>query len=92
MRVLLISDVYFPRINGVSTSIQTLLRALSKEDEACLIAPKYDTPWDDESHDVIRIRSHPTPGDRLGTMKTESCMAKTSGGYTHSWQRDLSMQ
>jgi 1,2-diacylglycerol 3-alpha-glucosyltransferase len=63
MRVLLISDVYFPRINGVSASIQTLLRTLSKEDEACLIAPEYDTPWDDERHDVIRIRSHPTPGD-----------------------------
>jgi 1,2-diacylglycerol 3-alpha-glucosyltransferase len=63
MRILLISDVYFPRINGVSTSIQTVLRCLPKGDEACLIAPDYGIPWDDEGHEVIRIRSHPTPGD-----------------------------
>ncbi|KAE9372461.1 glycosyltransferase family 4 protein [Stipitochalara longipes BDJ] len=63
MRVLLISDVYFPRINGVSTSIQTVLRGLPKGHEACLIAPDYGLPWDDEGYDIIRIRSHPTPGD-----------------------------
>jgi 1,2-diacylglycerol 3-alpha-glucosyltransferase len=62
MQVLLISDVYFPRINGVSTSIQTVLRGLHRN-EACLIAPDYEAPWDDEGHDIIRIRSHPTPGD-----------------------------
>ena len=28
MRILMISDVYFPRINGVSTSIQTFRRGL----------------------------------------------------------------
>ena len=61
-RVLLISDVYFPRINGVSTSIQTFLRALDKKDEACLIAPDYGVPWDDEAHHVIRVPSYPTPG------------------------------
>lgn len=63
MRVLLISDVYFPRVNGVSTSIQTFLRGTSKTDEVCLIAPDYGTSWDDEVHNVIRIRSYPTPGD-----------------------------
>lgn len=63
MRVLLISDVYFPRINGVSTSLQTVLRRLPKGDEACLIAPDYGIEWDDEGHDILRIRSYPTPGD-----------------------------
>ncbi len=29
MRVLMLSDVYFPRVNGVSTSIQTLRQALA---------------------------------------------------------------
>ena len=29
MRILMISDVYFPRINGVSTSIQTFRRGLT---------------------------------------------------------------
>ena len=29
MRVLMLSDVYFPRVNGVSTSIQTFARSWS---------------------------------------------------------------
>jgi 1,2-diacylglycerol 3-alpha-glucosyltransferase len=63
MHVLLISDVYFPRINGVSTHIQTFIRTTSKSDDVCLIAPDYGTPWDDEGHNVIRVPSYPTPGD-----------------------------
>jgi 1,2-diacylglycerol 3-alpha-glucosyltransferase len=42
MRVLMISDVYFPRVNGVSTSIQTFATELSeKGHEVTLIAPDY---------------------------------------------------
>jgi glycosyltransferase involved in cell wall biosynthesis len=42
MRVLMISDVYFPRINGVSTSIQTFRQDLQREGiEVLLIAPDY---------------------------------------------------
>ena len=42
MRVLMISDVYFPRINGVSTSIQTFRRGLhAAGHETILIAPEY---------------------------------------------------
>ncbi len=42
MRVLMISDVYFPRINGVSTSIQTFRRGLHAiGHETVLIAPEY---------------------------------------------------
>ena len=40
MRILMISDVYFPRINGVSTSIQTFRRGLhAAGHETILIAP-----------------------------------------------------
>jgi 1,2-diacylglycerol 3-alpha-glucosyltransferase len=67
MRVLLVSDVYFPRINGVSSSVQTFLRGISRSEshieEAFLIAPDYGIHWDDEGHNVIRVRSYPTPGD-----------------------------
>ena len=31
MRVLMVSDVYFPRVNGVSTSIETFRQALAAE-------------------------------------------------------------
>lgn len=42
MRVLMISDVYFPRINGVSTSIQTFRRELHElGHETQLITPEY---------------------------------------------------
>lgn len=42
MRILMISDVYFPRVNGVSTSIQTFAREFAdKGHEVTLIAPDY---------------------------------------------------
>jgi len=42
MRVLLLSDVYFPRINGVSTAIQTYRRQLEELGiETLLVAPAY---------------------------------------------------
>jgi glycosyltransferase involved in cell wall biosynthesis len=42
MRILMISDVYFPRVNGVSTSIQTFSRELTRKGhEITLIAPDY---------------------------------------------------
>ncbi len=62
MRVLLLSDVYFPRINGVSTSIQTLRRELlAAGHEVTLVAPDYasDTP----ESGVIRVRGLSLPFD-----------------------------
>lgn len=57
MRVLLISDGYFPRINGVSTSIETFSRELKALGHAVdLIAPAYPGANDDEPG-IMRIRS-----------------------------------
>jgi 1,2-diacylglycerol 3-alpha-glucosyltransferase len=45
MQVLMLSDVYFPRINGVSTSIRTTARALLRAGHAVtLVAPDYGDP------------------------------------------------
>lgn len=42
MRILKISDVFFPRVNGVSTSIETFRRDLTAlEHEVVLVAPEY---------------------------------------------------
>lgn len=42
MHILMISDVYFPRINGVSTSIQTFREGLADENvKVTLVAPDY---------------------------------------------------
>ena len=38
MRVLMVSDVYFPRINGVSTSMETFRRALAGEGVEVVVA------------------------------------------------------
>lgn len=50
MHILLISDVYFPRVNGVSTSIKTFAQQLQKlGHQVHLIAPDYGVATEDES-------------------------------------------
>lgn len=67
MNILLLSDVYFPRINGVSTSIQTLRRELlASGHEVTLVAPDYG--GDREELGVVRVRGRSLsfdPEDRL---------------------------
>jgi glycosyltransferase involved in cell wall biosynthesis len=44
-----VSDVYFPRVNGVSTSIQTSRRDLAALGcESWLVAPQYPNGWEDD--------------------------------------------
>ncbi|MBA3581042.1 MAG: glycosyltransferase [Gammaproteobacteria bacterium] len=51
MRILMISDVYFPRVNGVSTSIQTFRQELTQRGHRVdLIAPAYPAQWQDDEH------------------------------------------
>ncbi|KAB2936088.1 MAG: glycosyltransferase family 4 protein [Candidatus Contendobacter sp.] len=68
MKILMLSDVYFPRVNGVSTSIQTFRRELRElGHEVWVVAPKYDQPTTDEP-DIDRIRSYRVlfdPEDRM---------------------------
>jgi len=64
MRVLFVSDVYFPRVNGVSTSIRTFRGDLAREGvETVLVAPEYPgAPADTESA-IIRVPSGGVPLD-----------------------------
>ena len=63
MRVLMISDVYFPRINGVSSAISTYRRTLLAEGiEVRLIAPDYGKPNEDEDW-IVRVPGRPVPRD-----------------------------
>lgn len=68
MQILMISDVYFPRINGVSTSIQTFREGLADEDvHVTLVAPEYGSNNDNDDK-IMRLpaRSIPfDPEDRL---------------------------
>jgi len=50
MNILLISDVYFPRVNGVSTSVRTFTEQLQKLGHYVhLIAPDYGVETEDEA-------------------------------------------
>jgi len=63
MKILMISDVYFPRVNGVSTSIQTFRHELDAlGHETHLIAPAYPAPFVDEPR-IERIASSFVPMD-----------------------------
>jgi glycosyltransferase involved in cell wall biosynthesis len=64
MRVLLVSDVYFPRVNGVSTSIRTFRADLAREGvESILVAPEYPGAPADEEPGIIRVPSGGVPRD-----------------------------
>ena len=65
MRILFISDVYFPRVNGVSTSIRTFRADLvSAGIETVLVAPAYAAvPGAPADSGVIRVPSSAVPGD-----------------------------
>lgn len=68
LRILMVSDVYFPRVNGVSTSIHTFRRELhALGHEVTLIVPDYGVDHGDD-HGIIRIPSRQVlldPEDRL---------------------------
>lgn len=68
MNILLISDVYFPRVNGVSTSIRTFTNQLQKMGHSVhLIAPDYGVMTEDEAW-ITRVPAHAIyfdPEDKL---------------------------
>lgn len=72
MKILFISDVYFPRINGVSTSMETYHRNLRLLGHVVhVIAPDYGVPSFDET-DIMRVPSRRIPfdpEDRLMSFK-----------------------
>ncbi len=62
MRVLMLSDVCFPRINGVSTSIETFRSALAIRGAAStLVAPDYGAGA--SAAGVVRVPARRVPGD-----------------------------
>lgn len=68
MNILMVSDVYLPRVNGVSTSIMTLRRELkAMGHKVTLVVPAYDMGEVAED-DIVRIPGKPVlmdPEDRL---------------------------
>ncbi len=58
----MVSDVYFPRVNGVSTSMETFRRALARQGvEVRLVVPRYDDEADEPG--IIRVAGRRLPND-----------------------------
>lgn len=75
MRILMVSDVYFPRVNGVSTAIQTYREALADHGiEVSLVAPDYGSECRESWISRVSARQVPRdPEDRLmrwGAMRS----------------------
>ncbi|HEY6894932.1 MAG TPA: glycosyltransferase, partial [Rhodanobacteraceae bacterium] len=69
MNILMLSDVYFPRVNGVSTSMQTFCRELVRlGHRVTIVAPDYGIAEADAEFEIIRLparRIFFDPEDRL---------------------------
>jgi 1,2-diacylglycerol 3-alpha-glucosyltransferase len=70
MNILMVSDVYFPRVNGVSSSIRTFARELKRlGHHVAIVAPDYGTSSDEAAEfEMIRLPSRVIffdPEDRL---------------------------
>ncbi len=76
MRILMVSDVYFPRVNGVSTSIQTLRQALAVAGHASvLVAPEY--PATVVEADIVRVPGWQIPRDPEDRLMYPRALAAT---------------
>ncbi len=83
MNILMISDVYFPRVNGVSTSIMTLRRELQAlGHQVTLVAPAYGQGEVAEA-DIVRIPGRRVlldPEDRMMSQAELRRLAHTLAG------------
>lgn len=74
MNILMLSDVYFPRVNGVSTSIQTYCRELVRMGHSVtIVAPDYGAADTDGDFEIVRLPSRRIffdPEDRLITRSS----------------------
>ncbi len=74
LHALMLSDVYFPRINGVSTSIQTFRPELAARGvRVTVAAPAYPQGGNDDG--VIRIPSRQVPLDPEDRLMTRAGLA-----------------
>jgi len=83
VRVLFISDVYFPRVNGVSTSIHTFRQDLAScAVETLLVAPRYE-PELAEEHGILRVPATRVPGDPEDRRMSWRALMRTLDALPH---------
>jgi 1,2-diacylglycerol 3-alpha-glucosyltransferase len=78
VRVLFVSDVYFPRVNGVSTSVRTFRQDLASCDvETVLVAPDYGPAVTAVEANVVRVAATRVPGDPEDRRMRWGSLART---------------
>ncbi|HME40535.1 MAG TPA: glycosyltransferase [Steroidobacteraceae bacterium] len=85
MRILKISDVFFPRVNGVSTSIETFRRDLTALGaEVVLVAPAYSSgpadPGDSADASIHRVPARAVPRDPEDRIMSLGGLRRTLSG------------
>jgi 1,2-diacylglycerol 3-alpha-glucosyltransferase len=85
LRVLFVSDVYFPRVNGVSTSIRTFREDLASQGvETQLVAPRYAAGEPEEcaaEAGVLRVPAAGVPGDPEDRRMRWRALTRALEGY-----------
>jgi len=78
VRVLFVSDVYFPRVNGVSTSVRTFRQDLAACDvQTVLVAPDYAPAVTEAEDHVVRVAATGVPGDPEDRRMRWGSLART---------------
>jgi glycosyltransferase involved in cell wall biosynthesis len=73
MRILMVSDVYFPRVNGVSTSIETFRACLAAQGiEVRLVVPAYRGETGEPG--IVRVPGRAVPRDPEDRLVSWSAM------------------
>jgi glycosyltransferase involved in cell wall biosynthesis len=79
MNILMISDVYFPRVNGVSTSMQTFCRELIALGHlVTIVAPDYGIADREAEFEIIRLPSRRIFFDPEDRLIRKSSLAQTA--------------
>ena len=82
MHILKLSDVFFPRINGVSTSIQTFREALAEQGvRVTVVAPAYQN--EPATDDVIRIAARRVPLDPEDRLMRQAALKRLPEQLRH---------
>jgi glycosyltransferase involved in cell wall biosynthesis len=89
MRILKISDVYFPRVNGVSTSIETFRRDLTAlGHEVVLVAPSYSSGGADALEaaepSIRRVPARAVPKDPEDRIMSWGGLRRVLDALAHS--------
>src|SRR5262245_30568927 len=87
LKILMLSDVYFPRVNGVSASLRTFSRELVRLGHSVtIVAPDYGVADHHDEFETLRVPSRVIffdPEDRL--MRSSALRAVESTLYARSW-------